>query len=1290
MKMNKKVLACLLCGLAALLAIGLILFFTVKPAPAPSQEPEPTVAEETAAPKLTAPAVSDLAVSPNGIATFTHAEGMQYQLLVDGKVVSIRSINGQYDIYQYVCDGQEHTITVRSVENDIYQQSKPGNAVKVKVPDASAVSLTYDSSSYTFTFTEVSGFTYSLLVNGQETELPENRNIQSLIPENMTAIIDLLVKSEKTGDVVFLNARLNILTITYHHKITDFRLQNGTVSFTALPGFTYALYQDGKKVLEDVSSGTGVEEILRKATGTSAVFHIKITGDAEKNSFVLEENRISNEAVAKFLKKPYAAVGQSGGKITLRITDSGNAGIAGVHYQIYVDNEIRGTATEKINDISQLFTQAGTVTVQVQAMAEGYYGYNSISDPVKVVVPDYNRFHYQFDSTQASVGGIVSDNRASITVSSANVPVQTNVTVDLTKANIHKTLIAIENPSDRPAGILSLQVDIVSASDPGKFIRIHVASNNVYNTHVYGGYGDSLLGSLRKNHELVDASYGQIVDYNVLWSAFMLGTQKGDYGFEGWDTTQKMPLVLVYDSGKLGYFTPDGKSVWFADLQNAEGFDVNDFAQATLRYTVGDIKASSAAGFQNATYRLDFFGTGRDLTGTYFVGSSGLKLKSLETNGTNGVYLFVAPFNTADVNQGSEEWIAMGGTLTTGKLTINGVPYELAIKYSGMKNRLYVDFAEHNSLLNAAAFLGETVYLTLPASGTLTGNWTGTTWRMVTTYRICSTPVNGAFGQWQLCTHRHTNGLPDMEKLPGRVSAVINAEQNSQNYIYFTMAATNGFEADNWDTFVVTPEGAKYNGNALQIKRAGGGTGFHIEGSDRAAVGDILVFPAGEYYNEATDKGITLDQEYRLKWTGEAWAFTDEEYVPPVVSNRVSATINDKQDNKNYIFFTMSQNNGFEAENWDTFVVTPEGAKYNGNALQIKRAGPGMGFYIEGSNLAAVGDILVFPAGEYYNEATDKGITLDQEYRLKWNGTDWEITTEGYTPPATGDFTVTMSQTVKRHWWWGFEMFLEGTGLSVGPQNGTVALDGEVLLDGEKLEEPWLVVSDYDWGTGSYTIIIKTSDGKVWADENAYNADKAAGTVHQITVKAGTKLTTSDGKTYTVSEDVSYRISTEDGEYQWRYTTEEYAPPAAEAIEVTLSQTVKRNWWYGFEICLEGTDLAVGPKNTAITVDGQVLIDGVAAEDPQMTVSGLSWGTDSYYVIINTYGLWADQAAYNADQAAGTVHTLTVKAGTRLTTQDGKTYVVTADATYQISGSGYKWSYQEASVLRKILRNIFR
>ncbi len=1401
MKANKKLLIGILAVVVVLLAVILCVIIGQNSNDNPHTNSSETTTPSTESAPTTPPVVkktvtpvSDLAVSTRGVATFTHTEGLQYQILIDGKAVEVTGVNGQYDIYQLISDGTEHTVTVKSKENDKYLESEPSNAVKVKALDTSAVNLSYNAQTQEFSFNEVEGFTYKLSVNGEEMDIPEDRNISSLIPVGSTVFIDLVIKGDDSGDVIILDALLNILTITYHPEITDFALNNGVVTFSELPGYTYALYCGDEMVLDSVSTGANIEEVLKKVTGSSATFTLQITGDAEKNTYVLDAQKVSNAVTAMFLSAPSVSVSENAGIIMLNITDRANSSIQNLHYLVYVNDEFRGSISTLSADISKMFDAAGDASVKVQAMADGYYAYNSVSNTSMISVPDYNRFHYTFDNAMAEVGGLVSDNWASIMANTSNVEIGTNLKLNLTQGTMKDALIVIENPSDHPAGIQSLQVNIVSKSDPSKFIRIVVDSNNGYNTHIYGGYGDALSGSMRENHGLVDATFGQIVDYNILWTAFLLGTTEGDYGFQGWNTVQKMPLVLVHDSGYIGYFTPNGKFVPFIDLSEAEGFDAQDFTDASVNYVIGNIKSSTDQGFGKATFTLDFYGTGEDYTDDYAINYSGLKLNKLETNETKGVYLIVTPFNTVDVDQGAAEWIAMGGTLTTGKITINGVSHELVIKYAGAKNKIYIDFGEYKSYFDAAVALGETMYITIPADGTLTGDWDGAiTWSMIDTYTICNTPVDGHYGQWQICTHNHTNGLPDLNQLPNRVTASINTEQTRKEYISFTLSIGNGFDVENWDEFITVPEGAKLNNSALLLKRAGPGLSFYIEGGAQIAVGDIVVFPAGDYYNANTGKGITLDKEYKLKWTGEAWEATTDSYEPPAAPDKVAGTVADEQTRKDYITFTMAQNNGFEAENWDEFITVPEGAKLNNSALLLKRAGPGLSFYIEGSAQIAVGDIVVFPAGDYYNANTGKGITLDKEYKLKWTGEAWEATTDEYIPPmncvaatinseghaqnyiyftmsenngfeaenwdvfvtvpegakyndsplqlkragggtsfyvegsnnaAVGDvitfaagnyyngttgkgitlaaeqcfkwdgtswvattdsfvepneFDVTLSQEVKRDWWWGFEMFLEGTNVTVGPANEGITVEGEVLLDGVKID-PWFVVSDYDWGTGSYPIIIKTSDGKVWADEAAYNADKAAGTVHHLTVKAGTKLTV-DGKTYTITADANYRISTENGEYKWRYTTDAYTP-------VTLNSTVKRHWWWGLEMYLDGTE-DVFTANSGITVAGTgAYVDGEAAS-PWFVVSDYDWGTGKYPIIIKTENIWANDAAYQADATAGVEHTITVKAGTLLTI-DGKTYTVVKDVSYLIStiNGEYKWrQVKEVTLSQEVKRD---
>ncbi len=296
----------------------------------------------------------------------------------------------------------------------------------------------------------------------------------------------------------------------------------------------------------------------------------------------------------------------------------------------------------------------------------------------------------------------------------------------------------------------------------------------------------------------------------------------------------------------------------------------------------------------------------------------------------------------------------------------------------------------------------------------------------------------------------------------------------------------------------------------------------------------------------------------------------------------VPITISDSQTTYNYIEFSFDgEANGFELEDTKTLLTVAPDAKFNNMPLQLKRAGEGLVFHVVNTNNCepTVGDTLLFTAGEYYNATTKVGVELDKTVGLVWDGNAW-MEDATILPPAASDdtqatistesvngtiatlattgsggndpnsntttsYNVTVSQEIKRQWWWGFEMFLEGTNIAVGPQNGGIAIDGNVYLDGVAIADPWFVVSDYDWGTGSYPIIIKTSDDKVWANEAAYNADKAAGTEHHMTIAAGTVLT-ADGKTYTVIEDANYRLSTIGGVYQWRYTTEAYNPVESE------------------------------------------------------------------------------------------------------------------------------------------------
>ncbi len=487
----------------------------------------------------------------------------------------------------------------------------------------------------------------------------------------------------------------------------------------------------------------------------------------------------------------------------------------------------------------------------------------------------------------------------------------------------------------------------------------------------------------------------------------------------------------------------------------------------------------------------------------------------------------------------------------------------------------------------------------------------------------------------------------------------------------------DGAEYETW--FVISDYDWETGNYALSIKTSDGRLWDSQEERDADAAAGIehhLTVKAGTKL--ITTEGITYtvieDANYHISLIDGAynWYYTTEEYEAPA---RVSATINDPQTGSDakYMSFTMSQDNGFEEDNWDVFVTVPEGALYNGDALAIKRAGGACRFYIDNltGKEAAAGDIITFAAGDYYNANTGKGITLATEQRFMWSGSVWEATEEVYTPPT--EFDVTLGQEIKRDRWHEFELFLVGDGVNLGPANSGLTVEGEVLLDGAEYET-WFVISDYDWETGNYALSIKTSDGRLWDSQEERDADAAAGIEHHLTVKAGTKLITTEGITYTVIEDANYHISLIDGAYNWYYTTEEYEQPEETDNAVTLSQTVKRDWWWGLEMYLEGTEDAL-VKDAGITVDGEVLVNGVAV-DPWFVVSDYDWDTGKYPIIIKTECIWSSSEAYEADAALGTAYHLTVKAGTTLTVE-GTTYTVTEDANYRISlvDGEYKWRY---------------
>ncbi len=359
----KKQLAAILATLTIFTAGGALLCATGCEK-APDQGQEEVQKQE-------AEAVSDLAVTTKGIASFTHKDGFEYQFVADGENVSVNGTNGQYDISSLIDGTKTHTIAVKSKENDTYKESPLSNVINVKAADVNSLDfkITGDKKA---SFNAASGTTYYLSVNGKETEVINGQDVSQLISsDGVSLIVKLIVKGSVAGDTVTLDGVApNAYTFSWHKKLADVKIENGEITFTAEAGYTYDLYADGVKIKENVKSGDDISALFDK-TKKQQAFYVQVNANVEKQAFVKEENAQSNEVILKFLSAPQISVSGKNGKVFLHIVDTENAGVVGLKYALYAGGGYSGEVTDG-QDISEIIGENDEVQVSVTAVADGY------------------------------------------------------------------------------------------------------------------------------------------------------------------------------------------------------------------------------------------------------------------------------------------------------------------------------------------------------------------------------------------------------------------------------------------------------------------------------------------------------------------------------------------------------------------------------------------------------------------------------------------------------------------------------------------------------------------------------------------------------------------------------------------------------------------------------------------------------------------------------------------------------------------------------------------------------
>ena len=1113
----------------------------------PTPTPTPTVE------KKEAEAISDLKVSTKGIVTFTANDGFTYQLVIDGEDKAVEKSEEGYDITEFIDATKTHTVAVYSKENDTYKKSANSNVVNVKATDTSTLCFAI-SADKKVSFTSSEGCTYYLDVNGKETAVTSGQDVSSLVSGNSSMIVKLVIKGNVSGDTVTLDGISDIITFVWHKAITDLKYDNGVITFSNELNFTYNLYSGTEMLKENVKSGDNVATILSAKNMKELPIFIKVKEKAEMYAFVSDDNIDSNTVTVKFLSTPSISATVANGVITANIT-SEDSGVEGIKFALTID----GIACKDIkngDDISAFFTKKGEAKLTIKASANGYVS-SSESAEETVNVPDYNRFHYSGDTDKVAVGGIYGTDNASVKVLEEGAKIISDTTVDLSKASKTSAITVINNPSDHPAGIGTMKIDIVSGTDESKFIRIVVTSgNNGYNAHIYGGYGVDLLGCSRVKvadgegnmiYGLVDANYGEINDYNILWVALGLGKLEGDQGNGGWNYSQKRQLTLVYDSGKIGYYSPACEFVPVMDLSGVENFNVDDFKSAKLVYTFDSLISTDKTGYTNATHTIEIYGTGVDYTSQFRIDEVGFDITGTDKNKYIGIYLFVTAVGQ-DGFVSNNGWPALGGTYKD-NILVNGEHYDgIVMKLTDNSSRPYLDIESVKSLVENAAFFKSDVCIEIPANSTFT--YGEQTWTTNFSMKICSKYAEDGTLSWQVCTH------------------------DSHEYTDKTVVTFGDIKR------------SRYLGFEMHLKDLGG-----KEIALPQTIGDpkiTLTVDGKILLNDAETTSIPL---YTSDWNGG-------------VEGKYLLWINTESIFANQAAFDVA-----------------------------KAAGTVYTITIKANTTLTCQGVKYFVAED-----------VSYKLSLKKGDYSWRVD-DGIEDPL-----YTLDGTVHRSRWHEFEMHLtDAKGNDVAlPQSKGVTVNGTVLLNGQAMSEPWFVTSDWDGGsTGNYLLSIKTSDGKVFADEAAFNTAKAAGTVYTITVKAGTILTI-EGVEYPIVKDITYKLSLRNGEYAWR--------EAEDLASAKISSNQTRGYQYiNFEF--------IGSSNGFETENWDVFItvaDGAKFNDDTLALKRGGYGDQALFFIDNTVNRTAvvgDKITFKA----GDYYNATTKLG------------ITLEKDYVLEWNGSAW-----------------
>ncbi len=968
--------------------------------------------------KKDAAAVTDLSVSTKAVATFTALDGFEYQFVIDGAEVAVEEVSGRYDVSEFVSSaGKTHTVAVYSKENDEYKKSGLSNVVNVKAVDTDSVNFAVTADKKV-TFNAVDGYKYFLSVNGTETEVISGQDVSALLAggENASMIVKLVIKGSVSGDTVTLDTvAKEIITVTWHKAITNFAYENGIVTFASELNYTYDLYANNEVIKENVVTGDDISDLIANNTEKELTLFVKVKENAAKSAFVSADNEKSNKVVLKFLSAPEASATVNNGVIALTITDTENAGIEGLVYELLIDGETIGTVTNG-QDISTLFTKKGEAKLALKVTAEGYVP-SKIGTEATVSVPDYNRFHFTADNKEnAEIGGVYGE-KVTVKALREGVKVSSDISVDLTQANKKSAIIAINNPSDHPAGIEAIFIDIVSAADADKFIRIvATGGNNGYNAHIYGGFGSSFEGSLREDHGLVDAPYGQVVDYNILWAGLGLGKLEGDQGANGgWAYNQKSQLTLVYDDGKIGYFSPAHKFVTIMDLSSVEEFNEADFADAKLNFTFDKLISKDKTGYANATHTLEIYGNGVDYTDEFRIDEVGFYVTGTGSNAHVGIYWFVtAVGQDGFVADGS--WPALDGTYKDTVL-VNGEHHDgIVMKLTDNSSRPYMDIYSVNSLIENAVFFKSDICIEIPAGSTFT--YGEKTWLTQFAMKICSKYEEDGTLSWQICdhdSHDYATGtavtietevdrsqswclemhLKDADGNDVALPAEKVATVNGTILVNGSVVSNPVIKTSDWDG----NSGGKY---LLQIITVDGVVFADIDGfnaAKEAGTEYTLTVKKGTIITiEGVVYGVTADITFKLSGSGEdyKWRVAPDCAVARISSNQ------DKGDDVAFEF--VGEATDFIKESWEVAITVPSGTVFydsttqTESALEIKRAGNGNrtaffvgNKYADGSHNLVAGDRITFKAGDYYNARTKLGITLEKDYVIEWNGSAWVL-----------------------------------------------------------------------------------------------------------------------------------------------------------------------------------------------------------------------------------------------------------------------------------------------------------